>query len=173
MASLHWHFAYVYDCNCQTHRLVEPNAPTGSKMPQTSWLGESAHMYSQYMSARPCIPLDINGLPSYSYRYYALRLEHQEIMKTIRANGQQLQDGSIDIFQFGALDDYWMDKARAVSEQMQEETRMGPQTPEEVLQTWGYSAEQAALMFRQILDMQLESRVRSQCHLYKRNVQGH
>ncbi|TFY64983.1 hypothetical protein EVG20_g5762 [Dentipellis fragilis] len=151
------------------------NVLTGSSAPQSSWPGESAHnstVQFQHMFARPGVPLDECGFPSHSYRYHTLRLQELEIEQTIKKIGQDFDDGILDFDQWRVLDRHWTDKERAVSKQIDEEMKTGPQSLEELLQSWGYTDGQATLMVRQNLDTRLESHVRSHRHLYRRNIRG-
>ncbi|TFY64977.1 hypothetical protein EVG20_g5764 [Dentipellis fragilis] len=152
-----------------------PNTFTRSSASESSWYGESAHnstMRSQHMLARTGMPLNEYGLPLCSYRYHMLQLEDLEIQKSISKIGQDFEDGILDFNQWRVLVRHWRDKERAIAEQMDEEMETGPQSLNEVLQSWGYTDEQATLIFRQNLDMRLENRSRSKRHLYGRNVRG-
>ncbi|KAA1476648.1 hypothetical protein DENSPDRAFT_522818 [Dentipellis sp. KUC8613] len=121
------------------------------------------------------IPLNEYGFPSHSYRYHTLSLKEQEIEDTIKKIGQDYDDGILDFHQWRALGRYWMDKAHAISREIDEEMKAGPYSPEELLKTWGYTDEEATKMVQRWLTQSTGPRsTRNQNHfLYRRNLREH
>ncbi|KAA1476645.1 hypothetical protein DENSPDRAFT_522711 [Dentipellis sp. KUC8613] len=175
--------------------MSSPNTLNGPNAFKSSWPGGSAHGGSYFHSCRlsvdsycllisgstACaqrisvhsgIPLNQWGLPSCSYRYHMLHLEDLEIEETIKKISQDFDKGVLDFNQWSLLVEHWRDRERAIAEKMDEETKTGPQSLNEVLQSWGYTNEQAELVFRRNLDMRLENRARSRHHLFGRNTRG-
>ncbi|KAA1476654.1 hypothetical protein DENSPDRAFT_843676 [Dentipellis sp. KUC8613] len=166
---------------------------SGTNAPQSSWSGNSVQettelsrriaarqgkrtvcgrLWSHVTYLGPDVPLDECGFPSHSYRYHTLRLQELDIERTIRKIGQDFDDGILDFNQWRVLDRYWIAKIDAISKQIDEEMKAGPQSLEELLQSWGYTDVQAALMIEQNLDTRLENYMRSRRHLSRRNIRG-
>ncbi|KAA1476651.1 hypothetical protein DENSPDRAFT_843669 [Dentipellis sp. KUC8613] len=151
------------------------NSLSGSNAPQRYWPGNLEHELtelSQRIAARQDVPLNESGLPCHSYRYHTLRLQELEIGQTIRKIGQDFDNGILDFKQWRVLDRHWKDKERAVSNQIDEEMKTGPQSTEELLQSWGYTEAQATQLLRQTFRTQGENRVRSHRRLHRRNARG-
>ncbi|KAA1479904.1 hypothetical protein DENSPDRAFT_934736 [Dentipellis sp. KUC8613] len=150
-----------------------PNALTGLSASEISWSDESTGSFtvrSHYVSVREGIPLNQWGLPAHSYRYHTLRMAQREIEITISKIRQDFSDGILKFDQWRVLKKHWADKERALSKQLEEETQTGPQTLEEVLQSWGYTEEQAALIVSRNSDIRCENLTKSYHHLFERNV---
>ncbi|KAA1479905.1 hypothetical protein DENSPDRAFT_846410, partial [Dentipellis sp. KUC8613] len=169
-----------------------PNALTGLSASEISWSDESTGSFtvrSHYVSVRPGrllspihfgdvmilslgIPLNEWGLPAHSYRYHTLRMAQREIEMTISKISQDFSNGILKFDQWRVLKRHWTEKDRALSKQLADEMETGPQTLEEVLQSWGYTDEQAALIVSRNSDIRCENLAKSHHHLFKRNGQG-
>ncbi|KAA1476658.1 hypothetical protein DENSPDRAFT_933190 [Dentipellis sp. KUC8613] len=122
-----------YSGYSMTHMLQTSSAQERLTDPTIQFLDDSGTEYSPTR----------NKIPAHSYRFHQLKSEHDAIIEQRKAVEKRFHDGLITIYELKAQVDYWTDLLHAVSKEIQREMDTGPQTLEEVLQSWGYTSDEA------------------------------